>query len=117
MPGDAGVQRAGRRTGFFDPLLLPRLGFTYDLEVEGFFSRSQLQGGVGIFSGGDPTVWFSNAYQNSGIALGFGFTGNNPACGTARIDVVSRSRGTTISVVTGGVDPQGRYVLQFQPGR
>jgi hypothetical protein len=30
--------------------------------------------GFGVFSGNDPTVWFSNAYQNFGGALGVGQT-------------------------------------------
>jgi len=80
----------------FDPMLLPRLGFTYDLDNEGFFSRTQVQGGIGLFSGGDPTVWFSNAFQNNGIALGFGQTGNNALCGTERIDVVQNGQFTGV---------------------
>jgi hypothetical protein len=33
---------------------------------------TRLSAGIGVFSGNDPTVWFSNAYQNFGGALGVG---------------------------------------------
>lgn len=66
----------------FDMLVLPRLGFNYSFDNEGFLTRTQLKGGVGMFSGGDPTVWFSNAFQNNGVALGFGSTGEaGSSCG------------------------------------
>lgn len=77
-------------TGFsnLDPVILPRVGFTYDFDDMGMFGRAQLVGGVGIFSGGDPLVWFGNAFQNDG--RGFA-TGNSQAagCGTGRISVLS----------------------------
>ncbi|WP_114952005.1 TonB-dependent receptor [Sphingosinicella terrae] len=77
-------------TGFsdLDPVFLPRVAFTYDLDDFAVFSRTQLRGGVGIFSGGDPLVWFGNAFQNNG----FGFAEGNTtaaACGDGPIDVVS----------------------------
>jgi outer membrane receptor for ferrienterochelin and colicin len=75
-----------------DVLVLPRLALTYDLENEGFFNDTQVRGGVGIFSGGDPVVYFSNAFSNNGFSTGFGQTGR-PSCGPT---------GTRIDVVTGG---------------
>ncbi|WP_394224383.1 TonB-dependent receptor domain-containing protein [Alteromonas gracilis] len=43
-------------------LIQPRVGFNYtvndDLEV---------RGGFGLFSGGNPNVWISNAYSNDGV--------------------------------------------------
>ncbi len=76
----------------FDPLFLPRLGFTYDLYNEGFFRSTVLKGGVGIFGGGDPTVWFSNAFSNNGFSTGNGSTAA-AGCSTlprsgGKIDVV-----------------------------
>ena len=76
-------------TGFNDiaPVWLPRLAFSYDFDDFAFFSRAELRGGVGIFSGGDPLVWFGNAFQNNG----FGFAeGNSQAagCPAGQIDVV-----------------------------
>lgn len=79
-----------------DPLVLPRLGLSYNFQNEGFFSRTQLTGGVGIFSGGDPTVVFMNAFQNNGFPLGAGSTGNNALCGTGRINVLQGGKFTGI---------------------
>lgn len=77
-------------TGFsnLDPVILPRVGFTYDVDGGGLFGRAQFVGGVGIFSGGDPLVWFGNAFQNDG--RGFA-TGNSQAagCPTGQISVLS----------------------------
>jgi len=87
----------GNNNGFskLEPLVLPRVGFTYDFGNEGLFSRSQLVGGVGIFSGGDPLVWFGNAFQNDG--RGFA-TGNNTAagCPAGQISVLSGGRFTGV---------------------
>jgi hypothetical protein len=56
-------------------LFLPRLGFTYDFDnYDGFFRSSQLTGGIGLFSGGDPIVYFSNAFSNNGFSTGTGDT-------------------------------------------
>ncbi len=45
-------------------ILSPRVGFNYDV----FGNRSlQLRGGVGIFSGLIPFVWFTNQPTNSGV--------------------------------------------------
>ena len=67
----------GNDTGFddLDPVVLPRLGFTYNLPEFGVVRHSRLQGGVGIFSGGDPVVWFGNVFQNNGQA----FAGKAPS--------------------------------------
>jgi outer membrane receptor for ferrienterochelin and colicin len=76
--------------GFSDlaPAIMPRAAFTYDLDDFAAFSRAQLRGGVGIFSGGDPLVWFGNAFQNDGRGFAGGTTAN-AACGPGPIDVVS----------------------------
>ena len=58
--------------GKLDPVLLPRLAATYDLDNDGFFSNSRITGGVGIFSGGDPVVYFSNAFSNNGFSTALG---------------------------------------------
>lgn len=84
----------GNDTGFsdIDPVILPRLAATYDFNDFAVFRRAQLRGGVGIFSGGDPLVWFGNAFQNDGRGFAEGSTAS-AACGGA---------GTQIDVVTGG---------------
>ncbi|WP_373475744.1 TonB-dependent receptor domain-containing protein [Sphingorhabdus sp.] len=62
-----------------DPVILPRFSATYDFDDAGFFNRSKLTGGVGIFAGGDPVVYFSNAFSNNGFSTGFGAL-NNATC-------------------------------------
>ncbi|MEE4209967.1 MAG: hypothetical protein V2I43_11930, partial [Parvularcula sp.] len=54
--------------GGIDPVVLPRLSATYEFDNDGFISNSRLTGGVGIFAGGDPVVYFSNAFSNDGFA-------------------------------------------------
>lgn len=51
-----------------DPVILPRFAATYDLFNDGFFSDTTLTAGIGVFSGGDPVVFFSNAFSNDGFA-------------------------------------------------
>ncbi len=57
------------RTGFnnaqnFDgeSLVQPRFGFTWDAT-----DTLTVRGGVGLYSGGNPNVWLSNAYSNDGF--------------------------------------------------
>ncbi|QJB68740.1 TonB-dependent receptor [Parasphingorhabdus halotolerans] len=58
-----------------DPVLMPRFAATYDLFNSGFLSDTQVRAGVGLFTGGDPSVWLSNAFQNNGFGVGQGQTG------------------------------------------
>ncbi|WP_419571803.1 TonB-dependent receptor [Rheinheimera sp.] len=46
-------------------IILPRLGFTYTPTLD-----LTIRGGVGRFSGGQPTVWVSNSYSNPGLGTG-----------------------------------------------
>jgi len=46
-------------------IFLPRAGFKYTATDD-----LTLRGGVGRFSGGQPTVWISNSYSNVGIGTG-----------------------------------------------
>ena len=51
---------------------MPRVGFTWGVRDD-----LTLRGGVGLYSGGNPNVWLSNAWSNDGISnvqLG-GFSG------------------------------------------
>ncbi|MEX2494733.1 MAG: carboxypeptidase regulatory-like domain-containing protein [Woeseia sp.] len=43
-------------------LLMPRLGFTWDARTD-----LTVRGGVGLYSGGNPNVWISNAWSNDGL--------------------------------------------------
>lgn len=61
-PADAAVEAEYG----FDPvnsldgldLLMPRVSFRWDAT-----DRTRVTGGLGLFAGGNPNVWFSNAYQ------------------------------------------------------
>jgi hypothetical protein len=68
-------------------LIMPRLGFTYDSAWDKW-GEMQIRGGVGTFSGGDPTVHFANSYQNFGGAIGFAGHFNSP-CTSADLNVLS----------------------------
>jgi Carboxypeptidase regulatory-like domain/TonB dependent receptor len=84
--------------GKLDPVVLPRLGFSYDVGNDGFFSSTQIKGGVGIFTGGDPAVYVSNGFSNNGFVTGFGQTGVTgcfPTTG-AQADVVVNGQFTGI---------------------
>ena len=84
------VERYGfsNANGFddLDPVISPRIGFKYDLGDFAMLSQSRVQGGVGIFSGGDPLVWFGNAFQNNGYGFASGST-QASACPSGQIDV------------------------------
>ena len=83
--------------GSIEPVVLPRISATYNFDNEGFFSNSSLTGGVGIFAGGDPVVFFSNAFSNDGFAS---VNGNTDDCDAADLNI-DPSTGQ-ISVVSGG---------------
>jgi hypothetical protein len=79
-------------TGFdaLDPIVMPRLGFTYNLPESGFIRRSRIQGGFGIFSGGDPIVWYGNVFQNNGMAFAQAASGTTgSSCPAGQISVLS----------------------------
>ncbi len=90
-----------------DPLVMPRIAATYDVNDFSVFVRTQLRGGVGIFSGGDPLVWFGNAFQNNGFGFGQGTT---QSCGAGQLDVVVNGQFTGIPAcaVTPGADQAAR---------
>ncbi|MCQ2182285.1 MAG: TonB-dependent receptor [Bacteroidales bacterium] len=48
------------------PLFSPRLGFRWNIANDG---RYILRGGVGLFTGRIPFVWFSNNFSNTGVQL------------------------------------------------
>lgn len=96
----------GNDTGFdaLAPVWMPRLGLTYDLDDFAVFSRTKLHGGVGMFSGGDPVVWFGNAFQNDGRGYAQGTTQDAP-CAAGQIDVVVNGQftGVPACIKTSGV--------------
>ncbi len=67
-----GYDMKGAATGNFintQLLFSPRLGFNYDI---GGNKRTQLRGGVGIFTSRLPLVWPGGAYNNYGFNIGEG---------------------------------------------
>jgi hypothetical protein len=46
--------------------LSPRMGFNWDVMDD---KELQIRGGLGVFSGNTPGVWFSNQFVNSGMLL------------------------------------------------
>ena len=66
-------------------ILQPRIGLNYTMPDK--YGDTRLSFGVGVFAGNDPTVWFSNAYQNFGGALGVGAA--TASCAPADLSVLS----------------------------
>ena len=70
-------------------LLQPRIGLTYEFPTNKW-GESQVSLGFGVFGGGDPTVHFSNSYQNFGGAIGeveFEAGDTSPNCVDADLQV------------------------------
>ena len=99
------IERYGFSNAFsfsdLDPVILPRASFTYDLDTEGLFEGARLTGGIGVglraqshtvgigvFSGGDPVVYFSNAFSNNGFSTG---GGNSLNCAVTPTNVLDGS--------------------------
>ncbi len=60
LQGDFAAEYGANTSGDLDGLdiILPRFGFNWNAPYD-----VRVQGGVGLFSGGDPVVWFSNAFS------------------------------------------------------
>ncbi|APE26871.1 TonB-dependent receptor [Aurantiacibacter gangjinensis] len=96
-----------------DPLILPRLAATYELDNEGFFSNTSITGGVGRFAGGDPIVYFSNAFSNNGFSTGLG---TSVFCDTRPTDVVQNGSFTGFPqcVIDSGAETAERGLADTQ---
>ena len=68
-------------------IFMPRVGLTYTLDEEKW-GDTTITAGFGVFSGGDPTVWFSNAFSNFGGGIGNGRSTNAP-CTAADLQVLN----------------------------
>ena len=58
---NGGLRNDGNINGL--DLLMPRLGFKW-----GISDDVTLRGGIGLYSGGNPNVWLSNAWSNDGVS-------------------------------------------------
>ena len=47
--------------------IMPRISFSYRPN-----DVTEYYGGYGVFSGGNPAVWFSNNYSNNGVSMADG---------------------------------------------
>ena len=65
-------------------ILQPRIGLNYTLPN----NNTRLSFGYGVFAGNDPTVWFSNAYQNFGGTLGRATATGSAACDGSELNVL-----------------------------
>lgn len=72
--------------GGLDPVFLPRISATYEFFNDGFIRDSRITGGVGIFSGGDPVVYYSNAFSNDGFASASGNSFSGDCAGLVNPD-------------------------------
>lgn len=71
-----------------DPVVMPRFAADYEAGDIGFLKSVMLKAGVGVFSGGDPLVWFGNAFQNDGYLTSQGTLGT-PQCPSASVNVLA----------------------------
>lgn len=62
-------------------LFSPRIGVNWDVFND---KKTQVRGGIGIFSGRSPYVWVSNQYSNTGAD--FGRTTTNPGVFVTKVD-------------------------------
>ncbi len=58
---NGGLRNDGNIDGI--DLLMPRVGFTWGVRDD-----LTLRGGIGLYSGGNPNVWLSNAWSNDGVS-------------------------------------------------
>ncbi len=68
---EAGKDLQGARVGKpikSKPHFSPRLGFSWDVNGE---KKTQLRGGVGVFTSRIPLVWPGGAYNNNGVSQAF----------------------------------------------
>jgi outer membrane receptor for ferrienterochelin and colicin len=62
--GGLGLDNRGTASGNY--VVEPRVGFNYTFDSE---KRTQLRGGVGLFTGSPPGVWLSNNFSETGTLI------------------------------------------------
>ncbi|RNC92449.1 MAG: TonB-dependent receptor [Allomuricauda sp.] len=73
----AGKDLQGARVGqeISNAVFSPRLGFNWDVNGE---SKTQVRGGIGVFTSRLPLVWPGGTYNNNGVTGGFNFEFGQP---------------------------------------
>jgi outer membrane receptor protein involved in Fe transport len=74
-------------------ILMPRLGFNWRPD-----DTFTLTGGFGLFAGGDPNVWLSNSYTNTGLLIG---SVNCSLAGNPAVTTCPAGALTGINAITG----------------
>jgi len=81
-------------------LVLPRVSFRWDLA-----DRTTLSGGFGLFSGGDPKVWTSNAFQLPTVFTSGQFLNTDPTVIPQQLlDNVASGTPLPIDLISSGFD-------------
>lgn len=100
------------RTGFsnatnFDgeSLIQPRLGINWDVS-----DTLSVRGGLGLYSGGNPNVWLSNAYSNDGFSV---IQAREGDAGVRTLNVDPNNNLTTVPL---GQDGNGQPVYDAPEG-
>ncbi|MFU8877102.1 MAG: hypothetical protein ACNA7E_03095, partial [Wenzhouxiangellaceae bacterium] len=81
-------------------LIMPRVGFLWRP-----LDRTSISGGVGLFAGGNPQVWISNAFQAPTVLASGNFTNVDPTVIPQELlDEVAAGQPTTIDVIDENFD-------------
>ncbi len=117
---DNGVVLRTGQTPSINPQVSPRAGFNWDPFKD---HKTQVRGGIGLFSGPPPFVWFSNQASNSGVAL-FGSVSNgqgyyfNSNVGyysdSIRKSIASSGSGLSKSYSLNVTDPDFKFPLSLK---
>ncbi|MCT8339201.1 carboxypeptidase regulatory-like domain-containing protein [Flavobacteriaceae bacterium TK19130] len=85
------------------PHIAPRLGFNWDVNGE---KKTQVRGGIGIFTSRIPLVWPGATYNNNGLTTGFsaGFLQDDPVFFNPNVDEQPVTSVPGTGAVGGNVD-------------
>jgi len=81
-------------------LIMPRIGFLWSP-----LERTTVSGGVGLFAGGNPQVWISNAFQPPTSLVSGSFTNVDPSMVPQELlDIAAQADTTVIDVIDDDFD-------------
>ena len=75
-------------------LFLPRLAFSWKFDKDTVF-----RGGVGLFGGGNPNVWLSNSFSNTGVATSIVTINRSTTTNPALLAVLNNPDGRNIPAI------------------